>query len=72
MPVDPLSQSELSEQYKTKLEMARHYRHIRMPREAEPILIDLLSETSPEGIKQQALLELATCGDDLLWLTRVA
>jgi tetratricopeptide (TPR) repeat protein len=30
-----------------------------MPREAEPILIDLLSETSPEGIKQQALLELA-------------
>jgi tetratricopeptide (TPR) repeat protein len=61
---DAMSQSELVEQRKAQLEMARHYRHIRMPREAEPILIDLLSESSPESIKQQALIELAMAARD--------
>jgi len=59
MPPDAMSSSALDQQLKAQLELARHYRHIRMPREAEPLLIDLLSATSPESIKQQALLELA-------------
>jgi len=64
LPAEPMSQSELNEQLKTRLEMARHYRHIRQPREAEPILIDLLAESSPESFKQQALLELAMAAKD--------
>jgi tetratricopeptide (TPR) repeat protein len=59
VPQDALSASALDEHLRTELELARHYRHIRMPREAEPLLIDLLSDSSPESIKQQALLELA-------------
>jgi tetratricopeptide (TPR) repeat protein len=35
-----------------------------MPREAEPILVALLSDKSPESIKKQALLELAMTAKD--------
>jgi tetratricopeptide (TPR) repeat protein len=59
MPADAMSSSALDEHLRAQLELARHYRHIRMPREAEPLLIDLLSSASPESLKQQALLELA-------------
>src|SRR5579872_826675 len=59
MPAEAMSAAELEHQFRTKLELARHYRHIRQPREAEPVLIDLLGGSSSESIKQQALLELA-------------
>lgn len=47
------------EQLKAKLELARHFLHMRLAQQAEPLLIDLLGEDSPDDIKQQALLELA-------------
>jgi tetratricopeptide (TPR) repeat protein len=64
MPAEAMSASELDHQFRTRLELARHYRHIRLPREAEPVLIDLLGENAPESIKQQALLELAMAVKD--------
>jgi len=59
LPVPALSEAGLQERYRTRLELARHYRHVRQPHDAEPLLIELLGEGSPEAIKQQALLELA-------------
>ena len=50
---------EVQEEFRTQLELARHYRHIRQSREAEPVLIELLRGNAPEGLKQQAMLELA-------------
>jgi tetratricopeptide (TPR) repeat protein len=51
--------ADVSEPFREKLESARHYRHIRQPREAETVLVGLLQEAAPEGVKQQALFELA-------------
>ena len=62
--------TKVDEAVKTQLELAEHYRHIRQPREAEPILIGLLGESSPEAIKQQALFELAAVVRDSGDLTR--
>jgi tetratricopeptide (TPR) repeat protein len=59
MPTEPQSNPSLEQQARTQLESARHYRHIRQPREAEPVLIAVLQSTCSESIKQQALLELA-------------
>ena len=60
-----MTSAELSEHLRSKLELARHYRHIRVPKEAEPLLIDLLSGAAPEALKQQALLELAMAAKEL-------
>jgi tetratricopeptide (TPR) repeat protein len=51
--------ADVSEPLREKIESARHYRHIRQPREAEAVLVGLLREAAPEGVKQQALFELA-------------
>lgn len=64
IPAMPASQPDVTGEFASKLETARHYRHIRMPREAEPILIGLLEDSSPETIKQQSLIELATAAKD--------
>lgn len=64
LPAEAMSPNELAEHFRTQLELARHYRHIRMPHEAEPLLIELLSTNSPESLKQQALLELAMAAKD--------
>ena len=64
MPPEALSAAELDRQFRTQLELARHYRHIRQPREAEPVLVELLNGDSPEAIKQQAMLELAMAVKD--------
>jgi tetratricopeptide (TPR) repeat protein len=64
IPANSLTSAELTEHLRSQLELARHYRHIRQPREAEPVLIDLISGAAPEGIKQQALLELAMAAKD--------
>src|SRR5579859_4314265 len=64
LPFESMSPAEQAEHQKSQLELARHYRHMRLPREAEPILIELLSGTSSEAIKQQALLELAMVAKD--------
>lgn len=64
MPAEAMSASDLDHQFRTQLELARHYRHIRQPREAEPVLIELLGGSCSESIKQQALLELAMAVKD--------
>lgn len=51
-------------QLRSRLETARHLRHTRQPQEAEPLLVELLADTSPDSIKQQALLELAAAARD--------
>jgi tetratricopeptide (TPR) repeat protein len=70
MPADAMSASSLDEHHRAQLELARHFRHIRMPQEAQPILVDLLSGDSPESLKQQALLELAMAVKESGDLTR--
>jgi tetratricopeptide (TPR) repeat protein len=45
--------------FRKRLEMARHFRFSRQPREAEPFLVDLLAESSPEPVKQRAGNEIA-------------
>lgn len=47
------------------LEDARHLRLMRQPSTAEPILVNLLSGSTPEVIQQSALLELALVAEDL-------
>jgi tetratricopeptide (TPR) repeat protein len=59
MPAAALSSSGLNEHLKAQLELARHFRHMRLPQQAEPLLVELLEDSSPDAIKQQALLELA-------------
>lgn len=54
-----VSPSGLNPELQARLEIARHLRHTRQSSEAEPILVELLADTSPDSIKQQALLELA-------------
>jgi tetratricopeptide (TPR) repeat protein len=51
-------------QLSKKLELARHLRTIRQPLDAEPLLIQLLAESSPVSIQQSALLELAAAAQD--------
>jgi tetratricopeptide (TPR) repeat protein len=59
LPTDGSSPADSTEHLKSQLELARHYRHIRQPLEAERALADVISETCPESIQQQALIELA-------------
>ena len=47
-----------------QLEMARHLRISRNQHDAEILLINLMSDTSPEVIHQSALLELAALAQD--------
>jgi hypothetical protein len=47
-----------------KLETARYLRTSRLTAQAEPILIELLADESPEQIRQSALLELAAAAQD--------
>jgi tetratricopeptide (TPR) repeat protein len=58
------SQRASLEPLRKKLEMARNLRHTRQPREAEPLLVELLGEGSPDSIRQQAMLELAAAAKD--------
>lgn len=48
----------------SRLEEAKHLRLMRQPVIAEPILIGLLAEGTPENIQQAALLELAAAAQD--------
>ncbi|HLH53408.1 MAG TPA: tetratricopeptide repeat protein [Verrucomicrobiae bacterium] len=64
MPSEQLSASELDQQCRKQLELARHYRHIRLPQQAEPVLVELLNSNGPEPLKQQAMLELAMATRD--------
>jgi tetratricopeptide (TPR) repeat protein len=63
-PVRVLSAAELLEQLTTRLEAARRLRQTQHPKEAEPLLVELLAESSPDSIKQAALLELALAAKD--------
>jgi tetratricopeptide (TPR) repeat protein len=55
---------ELLAHYQKLLEEARHRRYQRQSGEAQPILVELLAEESPEQFKQAALLELAMVAQD--------
>lgn len=60
---EPSGSQKLTELEK-KLETARYLRTIRQARDAEPILVELLADESPESIRQSALLELAAAAQD--------
>ena len=64
LPRKRMSAEELSVHISQKLEMARYLRLTREPRQAEPMLVELLDERSPELIRQTALLELAALAQD--------
>jgi len=57
-------------QLEAKLEHGRELRRQRHPHEAEPVLVDLLGDASPDTLKQQALLELAGAAADQQELPR--
>ncbi|HYG23430.1 MAG TPA: tetratricopeptide repeat protein [Verrucomicrobiae bacterium] len=62
-PKEVAAQAKLTElQY--KLETARYLRNIRQAAQAEPMLIELLGDESPENVQQSALLELAAAAQD--------
>ena len=47
-----------------RLDLARSLRLKSLAPQAEPVLVELLADENPEGIKQSALLELALCAQD--------
>ena len=55
---------ELLVHLKQRLELARYLRNTRQTKEAAPLLIELLGDNVPEGIRQSALLELAALSQD--------
>jgi tetratricopeptide (TPR) repeat protein len=64
-PLPPVvGASGLIGQMESKLEEARHMRLMRQPAIAEPILVSLLADGTPETIQQAALLELAAAAED--------
>ena len=65
-----LSPRQKLEKDKLFLEQARYYRNLRRTAEAVPILIDLLSDDSPDGIRKSALLELAAAAQEENELSR--
>ena len=70
LPRNAMSREEWLAHLTHQYEMARYLRTTRQPRDAEPMLIDLLRDTSPDLIKQSALLELAASVQDENDLTR--
>jgi tetratricopeptide (TPR) repeat protein len=59
-----LTEEQMVDQLKGKLEMARYLRVTRQPADAEPILVSLLAEGTPDSIRKLALLELAMVAQD--------
>jgi len=51
-------------EFQKKLGTARYLRTIRQAHDAEPLLVELLADESPESIRQSALLELAAAAQD--------
>src|SRR5690348_4060296 len=47
LPSEARSPDGLAEQFKAQLELARHFRHIRLAQQAEPILVELLGGNAP-------------------------
>ncbi|MFO1476672.1 MAG: tetratricopeptide repeat protein [Verrucomicrobiota bacterium] len=70
LPAKAMSEQELLAHTVHRLEIARYLRNTRQPHDAEPILVDLLGDKSPEFVKQSALLELAAVAEDEGELTR--
>jgi tetratricopeptide (TPR) repeat protein len=66
----PALDTEEATEFIRRLETARFLRNTRQPREAEPVLIELLTAAAPEPVKQSALLELAAVAQDDNDLTR--
>ena len=65
-----LSPRQKLEKDKLFLEQARYYRNLRRTAEAVPILIDLLNDDTPDGIRKTALLELAAAAQEENELSR--
>lgn len=59
-----LSPEEKLARSRKQLETARFLRTSRQTAQAEPLLVELLGDDSPEEIQQSALLELATAAQD--------
>ena len=59
-----LSEPNPTAQYQSKLEEARHLRLMRQMTLVEPILVNLLTDGTPESIQQDAMLELALTVQD--------
>jgi tetratricopeptide (TPR) repeat protein len=70
LPKKAMSRDELGAHLTKQFELARNLRVTRQPHDAELLLIDLMSDTSPEIIQQSALLELAALAQDANDLTR--
>jgi tetratricopeptide (TPR) repeat protein len=64
LPKKGMSQEEWLVHLTQHLELARYLRNSRQPAEAEPLLVELLDDRSPELLKQSALLELAALAQD--------
>jgi tetratricopeptide (TPR) repeat protein len=62
--VSPIRRPATPVTMRARLEEARKLRATRRPAEAEPILVELLADGSPESLKQDALLELAMTAKD--------
>lgn len=63
-PREGASREQVLTYFNKKLDAARYFRQTYQPKEAEPLLAELLGEASTEGIRQNALLELAACAQD--------
>lgn len=70
LPKKAMSREELLTHITRQFEMARNLRVTRQLHDAELLLVDLMSDTSPEIIQQSALLELAAVAQDTNDLTR--
>jgi tetratricopeptide (TPR) repeat protein len=70
LPRQNMSQEELLVHLTQCLEIARYYRNIRQPEDAEPLLTEALDERAPEKVQQSALLELAAVAQDENKLSR--
>jgi tetratricopeptide (TPR) repeat protein len=64
LPLPRSSDPDLVRQLQSRLAEARHLRLMRQPTLAEPILVSLLTDETPETIQQSALLELAVAAQD--------
>ena len=64
LPKKSMSEQEWLVHLTQLMELARYLRNSRQPKEAEPLLVELLDDRSPEPLKQSALLELAALAQD--------
>jgi tetratricopeptide (TPR) repeat protein len=70
LPRKAMSREELLTHLAKQFETARYLRSTRQLHDAETLLVDLMSDASPEALQQSVLLELAALAQDANELTR--